>query len=254
MLDKFRTMLAARRDRLNVYSAPDFWNGKARDYRGTAVSMFVNQNLNTLLQNDQFRFFDQALGNVTGQAILDIGCGTGRLSRHLARRGAHVTARDFAAEAVAIAKRESEGLPIDYQVQSVFEIQDDAAFDLIVVLGCLTVACQDSDQFRDVIGRAARALRPGGKLVIVEPFHAGRLSRVLTLSPDAAQSVLENAGFAIEARTEMHFWPARLPLSYIEWPYVLTAPVYRVGEWILRALPSRLGLQDYTGFVARLPS
>src|SRR5215203_3234237 len=118
-----REMFNNRANRAEVYSAPAFWDRKARAYGGSAISMFANRNLNRLLERDQFAFFDAVLGDVAGKRILDVGCGTGRLSRHLAERGARVDGFDFAQEAVRLARTESTGLNISYRVMSVFDLQ-----------------------------------------------------------------------------------------------------------------------------------
>ena len=58
--------------------------------------MWPNLALNDLYEQEQWEFISAHLPNVDGLSILDIGCGTGRLSRFLAAKGAHVTAFDFA--------------------------------------------------------------------------------------------------------------------------------------------------------------
>ena len=55
------------------------------------------------------------LGDVSGKAVLDLGCGEGGYSRELTRRGASVTAVDCAENAIAycVSKADAEGLKID---------------------------------------------------------------------------------------------------------------------------------------------
>jgi 2-polyprenyl-3-methyl-5-hydroxy-6-metoxy-1,4-benzoquinol methylase len=198
-------MVGDRLDRDRVYSGAAFWDEKASLYEGSAVSMFANRNLNTLYERDQFRFIDRALGPIAGRHLLDVGCGTGRLSRHLAARGATVTAFDFAPGPVEIARRLNGDAPISVSVRSVFEIDEVAAYDDIVVLGCVTVACQTREAFRDVLARLHRAMRPAGRLVVVEPFHHGFLRRVLPLSPGEALADIGAAGFQVSERSALHF-------------------------------------------------
>jgi len=58
-----------------------------------------------------------ALLNIqAGQRLLDIACGNGLTSRRLAKLGAQVTAFDFAAEMIALAKQRGEDDRIDYRV------------------------------------------------------------------------------------------------------------------------------------------
>ena len=80
-----------------------------------------------------------ALANFTGQHVLEIGCGDGRLTWHYADKAAHVTAIEPSAEQVAIAK---ENLPNNLQGKVEFHavgLEDFAAesnpsvFDLIIL-------------------------------------------------------------------------------------------------------------------------
>ena len=251
MISKLTDLFRQRANRSTVYSSPAFWDRKARSYSGSAVSMFVNRALNVRYQREQFRFIDDVIGPIDGLDVLDVGCGTGRLSRHLADRGARVSAFDFSAEAVAIAQRENGVRAITVRVQSVFDFTDEAAFDRIVVLGCLSAACRTREEFAAVVVRLYRALRPGGVIAIVEPFHHGFLRRVLPLSLPEVRTVMEDAGFTITHNAELHFWPARLVLAPVEWPAWLTNLGASAGDGAMHLLGRRLGLGDYKGLGAR---
>lgn len=247
---KFTDQIRARADRKNLYSKPDFWDGKAKDYDGSAVSMWCNRPLNALYEREQFAFIDAALPDVKGLSVLDVGCGTGRLARHMARRGANVAAFDFASEPIRIARETNPELKIEYSVMSTFDLDSREAYDAILVLGNLTVACQTADEAGAVFGLMFEALKPGGKLVLVEPFHDSFLTRVLPMSAKEVVDRLEKAGFSIHAREELHFWPARLPLSLREWPVVLTRIGYHIGQAALKFGGAALGMGDYKGIVA----
>jgi SAM-dependent methyltransferase len=246
-----RDKIAMRAARKNLYSRPEFWNGKARAFTGSAVSMWANLTLNELYEREQFAFVDTVLSDVHGLSILDVGCGTGRLSRHLARRGARVTAFDFAEDTIRIARETEPGLPIDYKVMSTFDLEAQDAFDVVVALGNVTVAARTACELSDALSRFHRALHPGGTMVLIEPFHAGFLHRVLDLSFAEAVRLVEAAGFEVLAQRELHFWPARLPLSLRNWPPLLTRFGYATGQAALALGGSRLGLGDYKGLAAR---
>lgn len=230
-----------------IYSRPEFWDSKALDYQDSAISMFTNRRLNVLLERDQFAFIDRVLPDLTGAVVLDVGAGTGRLSRHMARRGAEVVSFDFAPAVVEIARRINADLPIQASVLSVFDLQAEAAYDHAAVLGCLSAACVDADALGDAMLRLHRALRPGASVAMVEPFHTGFLHRVLDLSLPDALRVIEASGFTVTHVEEMHFWPVRLFIAPVEWPDLLTRAAHSGGEALLRLAGARFGLGDYKG-------
>lgn len=247
MMSRMRELFRQRAQRRTIYNRPEFWDGKASAYEDSAISMFANRNLNSLLERDQFAFIDEVLPDVAGTKVLDVCAGTGRLSRHLARRGATVTSFDFAPAVVEIARRLNGDLPITARVMSVFDLDETASFDSATVLGCLSVACTDAAELADVARRLHRALRPGARLAIVEPLHRGFLHRVLDLSVDEVLAVLTTAGFEVTHRAELHFWPVRFPISHVEWPRFITQPSYAVGEAVLRLAGPTSGWGDYKG-------
>lgn len=251
MIARLGQLLRQRADRKGIYSRPEFWDGKARAHSGSAVSMFVNTNLNPLLERAQFAFMDRVLADVAGRRVLDVGAGTGRLSRHLARRGAQVVSFDFASAAVEIAQRENTGLPIEAHVMSVFDLDAQGEYDDAAVLGCLSAACTDAAALADAMRRLYRALRPGARVAMIEPFHAGFLHRVLDLSLDDALRVMEAQGFAVEERAELHFWPVRMVIAPVQWPGFVTTPAHAVGEAALRLLGPTSGWGDYKGIGLR---
>lgn len=95
-------------------------------------------------QLDHMRGYDEApngrlarikksLGRLVrpGMTVLDIGCGTGVTSRHMAGIGAKVTAVDVSPRLIDYAKSKSNG--IDYIVGDIKDIGLKAQFDVIVM-------------------------------------------------------------------------------------------------------------------------
>jgi len=246
-------MIKNRWNREAVYSTADYWDAKAREYDGTAVSMWPNRSLNAFYHKQQLKLIDDRFPNLTGTSVLDIGCGTGRMSRAMALRGADVYAIDFSAEAVAIAEQESTSSNPHYQTLSIYDLNERDQFAVAVVWGCLTVACTDRDDLSRALSRILNALQPGGKLLIVEPIHRGFLHRVLNLPIAQFLDVMRETGFTVEQVGAMHFWPMRLALAYFNWPRMLTAAGYRLGEAMLRLTPGTY-FGDYKTILAQRPT
>jgi len=60
---------------------------------------------------------EKYLPDVSGAEVLDIGCGTGRISRYFSERGAKVLGIDFSAKSIEIARLQSPKDNPCYRVQ-----------------------------------------------------------------------------------------------------------------------------------------
>jgi len=249
MIVRLLEMLRQRRNRKKIYSTESYWDSKALTYSDTAVSMWPNQTLNHHYEVEQKKMISRHVGKISGKSLLDLGCGTGRFSRWFAEQGALVTGHDFSSGALSIAKKQSKGISPDYQHASVFELVDEAAYDVVFTWGVLTIACQDEAQLLDALKRMRRSLRPGGILLLTEPIHRGLLHRVLDMDLSCFLNVMRNAGFEILATDPLHFWPARIVLAYFNWPAWTTTPVYYCGQLAMK-LPGLSQLGDYWAVLA----
>jgi ubiquinone/menaquinone biosynthesis C-methylase UbiE len=106
-----------------------------------------------------------------GQRVLEVGCGTGDDVRTIARRvgpGGHVLGVDASPLAIAEATRRSQGrnLPVTFQVGDAHAVElPDAAVDRCRAERLLMHA---HDEPAALIAEMARALRPGGRIVLFE--------------------------------------------------------------------------------------
>ena len=108
--------------------------------------------------------FDRLLGVELGQEVLDVGCGNGVVSRHLANKGAKVTGIDASAELIDYAR--------NYRDKSRYEVVDATDEEALLSLGKGRFAAAVSSNVLmdlpaiDPLMRAlAQLLSPGGRFV-----------------------------------------------------------------------------------------
>lgn len=100
-------------------------------------------------------------------AILDLGCGRGRLSLALCARGATVSGLDINAEYLDIAKERAGSLclTVDWRLGDERKLDIVNEFDA-VVSAFTSFGYHTDDENEDVVRRVTRALRPGGLLFL----------------------------------------------------------------------------------------
>jgi SAM-dependent methyltransferase len=116
----------------------------------------------------------EELAAAAGGPILDLGCGTGRVALHLARRGHRTVGVDLDPELIAALERRAEGLPLRGVVGDArdFELEEEIALALAPMQMAQLLA--DSAERGECLDCVARHLVPGGKvaLSIVERLPA----------------------------------------------------------------------------------
>jgi len=127
-----------------------------------------------------------------GQAVLEIGCGTGSLAARMAARGARVVAIDVSEPMLALARTTAPAVELHHM--TAVEIGDlgTERFDRIVAT--LSLSELSEAEVDHVVRACARLLRPGGRLVVadeVEPRQRWRrLLATLVRAPLAAITFL----------------------------------------------------------------
>jgi SAM-dependent methyltransferase len=109
-------------------------------------------------------FLKEKFGNRTDLKILDIGCGTGAMSRKLERFG-EVTSADFSPLALDFCRRRE--LAHVCQADAMDLPFGDASFDVIVALDLLEHLPDDEAAMRQF----CRVLKPGGYVVATVPAY-----------------------------------------------------------------------------------
>ena len=106
-----------------------------------------------------------------GSRILDAGCGTGRYCAELARRGYLVEGVDRSPDLIRIARDSAAGPSASFRVDDLLDVPP-TQYDAILCRGVLNDFIDD-DQRHAVLAVFAKALRPGGVLILdVRDWHA----------------------------------------------------------------------------------
>ena len=111
---------------------------------------------------------------VAGARILDAGCGTGRYTMGLARRGYLVTGLDRSAALIAEAQKRvsTTDLPVAFAVGDILALPSPPLFDGILCRGVLNDLLDEHSR-QEVFFSFARILRPRGVLILdVREWHA----------------------------------------------------------------------------------
>lgn len=113
-------------------------------------------------------FIEKEAGFDKNLRILDVGCGTGRHSIELTKRGYRVTGIDLSENQLQRAqeKAQAEGLNIDFRKMDARKLEFDQAFDLVVMICEGGFPLMETDEMNFLILQSAtRALKPGGKFI-----------------------------------------------------------------------------------------
>ncbi len=168
------------------------------------------------------------LGIAPGAAVLDMGCGPGRVAIPLARRGLRVVGVDaqpgYLARARAWAERER--VVIDLRLANMAELPFDGEFDAAICAFTSFGYFADREQDLRVLERARRALRPGGRFLLETAHRDG----VVRLLPVQEARLADGRAFRSVPRFE--------PVSVVlELTWTVTSPHGSARSFVTRLRP-----------------
>ncbi len=248
MLKKIAERLALGR---TGWDPVPYWRERAKDPETRSV-MWANLAYNELADRDEWAVIERALPE-RRDSVLDLGCGTGRMSARLAAAFRSYTGVDLDTM-VAEAARRNPGLADRYVAATVDSYQYPTdAFDCVLSLACLAHACS-KNSLPGAAGRLVGTIRRGGRLVLVEPFHtSGLLTRGCRVTPREVRQLFESLGMKTETHGGILFVPGRLVLSeqvFSRFPRA-TERAFEAGEVLARRYPALLS--DYAVIVLSKP-
>jgi 2-polyprenyl-3-methyl-5-hydroxy-6-metoxy-1,4-benzoquinol methylase len=120
-----------------------------------------------------FGYVLQLLELQVGSSLVELGCGSGWMTRLAARQGVHAEGYDISPEMIEIARQEAEreGLDLRFEAGDYEQLDLGRRFDSCLLYDAL----HHSGRPELVLTAARRALKPGGTLLLAEPNWKQRL-------------------------------------------------------------------------------
>jgi 2-polyprenyl-3-methyl-5-hydroxy-6-metoxy-1,4-benzoquinol methylase len=114
-----------------------------------------------------FGYVLQLLDLQAGTSLVELGCGSGWMTRLAARHGVHAQGYDISPQMVEIAQAEAdrEGFGATFEAGDYETLDLGRRFDACLIYDAL----HHSERPERVLASAHRALKPGGRLLLVEP-------------------------------------------------------------------------------------
>jgi len=147
-------------------------------------------------------FIEQEIGRDKSIKIIDIGCGTGRHSIELTKRGYKVTGVDMSESQLARAREKTKeaGVTINFQKHDARNLPFDGEFDLAIMLCEGGFSLMETDEMNfDILKNATKSLKDKGKFIfttlngLFPLFHS--VNEFYKSSQKEGQSQCKNCSF-----------------------------------------------------------
>ncbi len=180
---------------------------------GKDAKFMVEKNWNNNLRYFLEYFYSHIKRDNSKTILLDVGCGTGLVSKELLKHGFRVSGVDFSSEVVKFAREENPG--VDFTQSSIYELPFlDGTFDIVVCLGVFQTV-EHSDR---AIAEMGRVLKKGGILIVrtlntlfLLSFRGKRDNPVcIFYNPFSFKKMMEKEGFNVFPIRGIFSFPPKL--------------------------------------------
>jgi len=151
------------------YNPELFWDKRAKDY-GASASGYANADLEDYRIRIWSKKVFELLSIKPGMKVLDAGCGAGKWSIELAKRGAIVTGIDMSKEMIKLAKENAieKGIhSISFYNQKIEHLDYWNYFDVVISVAVLQHITEDS-KFSVAADQIIKAVKRGGHILTVD--------------------------------------------------------------------------------------
>lgn len=214
-----------------------YWRRRAGD-AGSAAVLWRNPDYNRLVRGREHEQISPVLAALpAGAAVLDIGCGIGEVTRWLLaqRPDLRVTGVDFPEMVERAARELPPSERLEWVGSSADTFERPGAFDFVLSSACYS-AIRDRARCEAAITAGCRAVRPGGRLLMIDPFHRSKYLARVRMGADEVVALVRAQGLALERRGGILFWPLREMLSNSRASAPFVARWFARGESWLRHL------------------
>jgi len=170
----------------DTYLPSRYWEDRAQRFaaQGAGLAAVCSYGMpefyNRMIHCCQRLALERWLDVTPGTRVLDVGCGVGRWSSMLARRGARVTGMDLSPTMINEAKRRADASGVGdrcrFLVQDLARLDTGEQFDLVIGVTVLQHIL-DPAALRDAVQRMSAHLAPQGRMVLLEAAPARTAKR-----------------------------------------------------------------------------
>jgi 2-polyprenyl-3-methyl-5-hydroxy-6-metoxy-1,4-benzoquinol methylase len=191
---------------MNQSVSIDDASARAYDRSADAYAAYVARREETGPAGDPFDILPgllDLLGDLTGQTVLDAGCGEGYLARVLAARGALVTGLDLAPRLIEMARSKDPRGEIDYRLADLSQPLPELSSHFDAIASFLVL--NDVRNYRGFARTLGDVLKPGGRLVLSLNNPYGMVVRGYAPDYFDSESVHQYRGMAASG-IKVHFY------------------------------------------------